>query len=245
MAVPTTRWQLLRNLVVLFLPIIAYAIGDYLVDHWDKARQLEEALGPYAFSTSLLVGLVAGLVQFGWHYHKTRKLSSYVLQQLAWLLAFTVIPLHFGHFVKLAPDDPVGYNVLGLVGVGLAGVYFLDYLTGGRLMLAFPRHFSPEMAEKLHLPNARRVLANIELAMVSMFALKGLFLIYGNRLLPKATYLLVMPFVAKGLLAAFLAFVFTYTTAVRRRVERAKAAADVVPSGPEGGVLDAVGQVQG
>lgn len=224
--------ETVRSLVTMFLPVIAYMVGDYLVDHWAVAKQLEQAIAPYAFSTSLLIGLAAGLAQFGWHYFKTRKISSYVLQQLAWLLAYTIIPLRLGHFVKFSPTDPIGYDSLGLVGIGLAAAYFVDFLTGSRLFMAFPRHFSPEMAHRLQEAPVRRVVSHIELALITMFSLKGLLLVFGNRLLSHAVYLAVMPFALKGLLFGFLGFVFTYPRWVRSRAEKRRAteAAAIVPA---------------
>jgi hypothetical protein len=216
--------QTARTIGFMFLPFIAYQLGEYLVAHWEPARQLEHLVAPYAFSASLLVGLVVGMAQIVWTYAKTRELSSYVLQQLGWLLAFTFVPLYFGHFVHQGPADPVGYNVLGLVGMGIAAVYAVDFATGGHLMMAFPKHFSPETAKLAHLPRFRRVLGHIEFAMVAMFALKGAFLVFGNRLLPHATYLLVLPFFAKGLLYAFITFSVAYPQWARRQVKLEKAA---------------------
>lgn len=207
-----------RSVGLMFLPVIAYTAGEYLAAHWEPARQLEHALGPYAFTTSLLVGLVVGLGQICWTYAKTRELSSYVLQQLAWLLAFTFIPLYFGHFTQ------GGVNVIGLVAIGLGLVYAVDFALGSKLMMAFPKHFSPETAQLADKPRFKMVIGHIELAMVAMFILKGSWLVFGNLYLPKTTYLLLLPFVTKGLLFSFITFAVTYPQMVRRRARAAEAA---------------------
>jgi hypothetical protein len=207
-----------RSVGLMFLPVIAYTLGEYLVAHWEPAKQLEHAVAPYAFSASLLVGLVVGLGQICWTYAKTRELSSYVLQQLGWLLAFTFVPLYFGHFTQ------GGVNVIGLVGMGIGLVYAVDFLLGSKLMMAFPKHFSPETNKLAGNPRFQRVIGHIELAMVAMFTLKGCWLIFGNMYLPKATYLLLLPFVTKGLLYSFITFAVAYPQVVRRRVRAAEAA---------------------
>ncbi|MDB5096198.1 MAG: hypothetical protein JWM80_619 [Cyanobacteria bacterium RYN_339] len=221
----TDRMAMVRSILLMFLPFIAFQIGEVLLANWEPARRLEHLLAPYAFSTSLFIGLVVGLLQISWNYAKTRELSSYVLQQLGWLLAFTFVPLYFGHFVHQGAGDPVGFNVIGLVGMALASVYAVDFATGGNLMMAFPRHFSPETAKMSHLPRFRRVMGHIELAMVAMFALKGSYLVFGTRLLPHGTYILLLPFVAKGLLFSFMTFAITYPQWAKRQAQKEKAAA--------------------
>jgi hypothetical protein len=204
-------------IALMFLPMLGYMVGDWLIAHWAVAKQLDELLKPYAFNAALLIGLALGLAQLGWQFRKTRQLSSYLLQQLALLLAHTLIPLKFGHFVN-------GLNVLGLVGLGTAAVYLVDALMGAPLFKAFPAHFSPEAAARLNEPRVLRVVLHIEYAMVATYVAHNVFLIWGNMMLPKALYLLVLPFYAKALWGTFVAFAIGYPRWVRKRAEARRAA---------------------
>lgn len=200
----------LRQIVLMFLPIIGYSLGDYLVGHWAFAKRLDPLLKPYAFNASLLFGLVIGLFQLTREYLKKREWSSYTLQQLGMLLLFTVVPLYFGHFIH-------GWSTFGFVWAVVALVYGLDAGFGAPLFLAYPKHFAPEVSERLNEPLVRRILIQLEVGFVVASLLNGAFVLLGNRLLPKAVYLLLLPFYGKALWGAFMAFAFGYPRWVRRR----------------------------
>jgi hypothetical protein len=200
------------SVAMMFAPMLGYIIGDWLIAHWDVAKHLDEVLKPYAFNASLLIGLGLGLAQLGWQYARTKKLSSFLLQQLALLLAHTLIPLRFGHFVN-------GWNVIGLVGMGTAAVYLVDAVVGAPLFRAFPAHFSPEVAPRLNEPRVLRIVIHIEYALVFTYVAHNAFLLFGNLMLPKALYLLLLPFYAKALWGAFTAFALGYPRWARKRAE--------------------------
>ena len=82
---------------------------------------------------------------------------------------------------------------------------------------AFPAHFSPEVAERLNHPRVLRVIQHIEVALVVTYLLHNGFLLVGNMWLPKALYLLVLPFYAKALWGAFTAFAIGYPRWARKR----------------------------
>lgn len=208
---PPSRLKRFGSVAMMFAPMLGYMIGDWLIEHWEVAKQLDVLLKPYAFNASLLIGLALGLAQLGWQYAKTKKLSSFLLQQLALLLAHTLIPLRFGHFVN-------GWNVIGLVGMGTAAVYFVDALLGAPLFKAFPAHFSPEVAPRLNDPRVLRIVLHIEYALVFTYVAHNAFLIFGNWL-PKQLYLLLLPFYVKGIWTAFTAFALGYPRWARKRAE--------------------------
>jgi hypothetical protein len=200
---PASPLKRFGAIALMFLPMVGYMVGDYLIEHWATAKAIDELVRPYAFNASMILGLVLGLAQMAWVYGKTRTISSYVLQQLALLLAHTLIPLKFGHFVN-------GLNTIALVGMATAAVYAVDVFFGSPLFKAFPAHFSPEVAHRLDNPHVMRVLRHIQIALVATYLVHNSFLLFGNLLLPKALYLLILPFFAKALWGSFTAFAIAY-----------------------------------
>lgn len=194
----------------MFLPFLGYTAGEWLLDHWAFAQQIDRLVKPYAFDASLLVGLIVGLAQLGWEYWRRREVSAYVLQQLGLLVLFTVPPLALGHYVA-------GWNVFGLVWIAIALVYAVDACVQAPLFLAYPKRFAPHVSDRLDHPAVRQVLVQMEWAFVVTCLLNATFLLEGNRLLPKALYLLVLPFFAKALWGTFSAFCLAYPAWLRRR----------------------------
>lgn len=194
----------------MFLPFIGYTAGDWLIDHWSVARELDRLLRPYAFDASVMLGLAVGLVQLGWEYARRREVSAYVLQQLGLLVVFTVPPLALGHYVG-------GWNVFGFVWIVIALAYAVDARFQAPLFLAYPRRFAPHLGDRLQEPAVRAVVVQMEWAFVATALLNAAFLLEGTHLLPKALYLLVLPFFAKALWGSFTAFCLAYPAWIRRR----------------------------
>lgn len=218
-----SRYRKIWQFAVLFLPMIGYELWDWLRTHWALASQLDALAKPYVFNTALIVGFIAGLAQLAWAFHKTRKLSSFVVQQLAILLAYTLIPLRFGHYLG-------GWSVFGLVGLGMAGIYLIDIFVGGPLFRAFAEHFAPEVKSRLDHPGVRTAMRHIELAFVMTMMLSNGFVLLGNRLLPKALYLLLLPLHAKVLWGGFMAFAYGYGRWRKKRSMARTDAAQPVPT---------------
>lgn len=210
------------TVVAMFLPVVGYSLGDWLIAHWAVAKQLDVTLKPYAFNAAMLIGLVIGLAQTAWIYWRKRQWSSYTLQQLVLLLVSTLIPLRFGHFVH-------GLSIFGLIGLGVAAAYGVDAIFKAPLFIGFAKHFSPQYADKFdENPYARRVVVHIELGFVLVMTVQNLFVLFGNLYLPKTLYLLVLPFYAKALWGGYMAFAFTYPRWLVKRY-RARQAANAEP----------------
>jgi hypothetical protein len=188
---------------MMFLPVIGYSIGEWLVKNWDFAQRVDEVVKPYAFNTSLVIGLLIGLLQIGNEYRKTREMSLYAIQQLGFLFAYTFIPLYFGHFVH-------GLSIFGLIGMGIALVYFIDLKFGANLFMAFPRHFAPEKREKFKDPKAQKIIIELGNFFVLTWIINNSFILFANILLSKPLYLLLLPLFSKFIWIAFMSFCFWY-----------------------------------
>ena len=221
---PPTRASKLLVVAVMFLPAIGYSIGQWVLGHWPLAQRVDRWVAPYFFNFGLLVGLLIGGLQLLLAYRRTRRLSSFLVQQLVFLLVFTIVPLRLGHYVH-------GLSVFGLLGLGLALVFAIDTGLGGGLFSAYPEHFSPGYRERVqNSPTARRIRTELEGAFVVTMTAQSLFVLFGQQALPRATYLLVLPFMTKYLWVAFALLALRYGKwASRRRTSMAAPVAAVEP----------------
>lgn len=202
----------------MFLPFVAYGVGEWLLEVWEPARAIDALLRPYAFSASLLLGLAVGLAQIGWTYLRTRDFNLFSAQQLGFLLAFTFVPLLLG-------PTFLGLSTFGWVNVGIGAAYVLDYALGSKAFLAFPKRFAPHVIDILKTNvHAFRVFRHLHVAFVAVWLLQGAFILFAKQALPPKLYLLALPFYAKALWLSFMGFCFTYPQIMKKRGEAQRAA---------------------